>query len=305
MSQYIKDDLEGDVIAAEGEANPEPKEPEDRGDKIDPELAVENSKELAKEEIAPAVVADESDAKPMPSHIPKARFDKVNHKKNELQEALAEANRVIESLRAPKVDTKVEPNFDEDAKEQAYIDAFMEGDVEAAKVIRREINAHQREQMLAEVESRNAQRQEFSLQQQAESALQAEADRSFEAYPYLNTEEGAEATELIIALRDSKIAKGVAMDVALREAVAKIAPLFSPEGNGKVLQSGEISSRKTDSRSAAATARGAADSMLQPPSVQVGTGNRATAGRVNVAGMSDDQFENLSLAEKKQLRGDA
>lgn len=299
MALQEDNDVTGDVISVNGEpaAVIEKTEKEDRGDDFSPE-----------ESDKPAIEAKpepEPRKEVVPQHIPKARFDEVNTKKNELAEQLAEAQRQITELRTatkpvvPAAEQK--PAFDEDAKEQEYIDALMDGNNDLAKSIRREINAHMRSQVTEEVtqavETRSTQRQVATSLAQA--SAQAVAD-----FPYLDTEDGEEALELIVSLRDSKIAKGMTPAQALREAVEKIAPKFAPvEGD---TPSRELTGTKaaTDTRTANALARGATDSTLQPPSAQVGVGNRATNGRVNVSDMSEDQFENLSAADKKRLRGD-
>lgn len=297
MALQKDEDTTGDVISVNGQATQttditEASEVEDRGDDISPELATENLKALVKDE--PKEVVHEPETKPQ--HIPKSRFDEVNNRKNELASELAEAQRVIESLRAPAA--KPAPDtFDEDSKEQAYIDAMLDGNADLAKSLRREINANLISQTVQQVRAETAQEQAATTLKQA--SAQAVAD-----FPYLDTDDGADALELIVASRNDKIAKGMSPAEALRSAVAMIAPKFAPESDET--PSRELTGGKpaADTRTAAALARGAADSNLQPPTIQAGTGNRATAGRVDVANMSEEQFENLTLAEKKRARGD-
>lgn len=297
MSTEFIDDTE-EVVDMESMAATEegqPTEPEDRGDVVSPELSTENLKEL---------VADESkDAPATESHktasIPKARFDEVNEAKKEYQRQLEEANQIIAKLTAPQQQQAQEPQpqFDEDAKEQAYIEAMLDGDTATAKQIRREINANLRQQAVLDVETQYSQRQ--SMQ-----ALKDESAAAIESFPYLDTPEGSIALKLIITARDADIAKGVAPHLALRDAVNLIAPRFqtseSEAPEAKVLQN----EKSVDTRSVNAVRRGANDSLRQPPSIQSGIGNRTTAGRVDVANMDDEQFASLSEAELKRLRGD-
>jgi hypothetical protein len=65
-----------------------------------------------------------------------------------------------------------------------------------------------------------------------------------------------------------------------------------------------VNTELKDTRTANAIARGAADSNSQPPSAQAGIGNRATTAKVDVATITDEQFESMTEAEKKRLRGD-
>jgi hypothetical protein len=297
MALQEDDDTTGDVISVNGQAtteNVDKGEAEDRGDVLADELPAKEPAPVPEKDNPAVEVPPEPDTRPQ--HIPKVRFDEVNNRKNELAAELAEAHRVIESLRAPAA--KPAPaTFDEDAKEQEYIDAMLDGNADLAKSIRREINANLISQTVQQVRADTAHEQAATSLQQA--STQAVAD-----FPYLDTEDGAEALELIIASRDAKIARGMVPAEALRTAVAAIAPKFAPESEAPPSSGLTSGKPAADTRTAAALARGAADSNLQPPTVQAGTGNRATAGRVDVANMSDEQFENLTLAEKRRARGD-
>lgn len=295
MALQEDEDTTGDVISVNGAEteNTEQAEAEDRGDVI-----AEDAPEVepAKEVKPAAEVQPEPDAKPQ--SIPKSRFDEVNNRKNELAAELVEAQRVIDSLRAPATTPSAAATaFDEDAKEQEYIDAMLDGNADLAKSIRREINANLISQTVQQVRAETA-------HEQAATSLQQASSKAVSEFPYLDTEEGAEALELIVASRDAKIAKGMSPAAALSAAVATIAPKFAPASDETPLRELTTANPATDTRTAAALARGAADSNLQPPTVQAGTGNRAIAGRVNVAEMSEEQFENLTLAEKRRARGD-
>ena len=285
-------DIDGEVISVEGESTDTG--PEDRGDNLTPPEPVEAVEEEAAEEVH---------EERKPSGIPKARFDEVNEAKKAYQAELEEAKAEIERLKAssaPKPQAQAEPKpastFDDDAAEQAYIDAMMDGDADKAKTIRREINAHLRAQAVQDFETSQTSKSNAS-------ALQAESQASLESYPYLDTPDGEFALELIVAARNKAIASGVAPHIALRDAVAKIAPKFSPDGDTPPR---DLPAAKTqaDTRTQEALRRGAADSLRQPPAVQAGIGNRTTQARVEVEKLDEDQFANLSNAEKKRLRGD-
>lgn len=280
-------DTDGEVISLEGEASDTG--PEDRGDNLTEPV-----------EIKPEEAAEEAQEERKPSGIPKARFDEVNEAKKAAQAELEEARAEIERLRAasaPKPQAAPAPiNFDDDAAEQAYIDAMLDGDSDKAKTIRREINAHMRAQAVQDFET-------SQISKNNASALQAESQAALQSYPYLDTPDGEFALELIVAARNKAIASGVAPHIALRDAVAKIAPRFNPDGDAP---SRDLRGAKEqpDTRTQEALKRGAADSLRQPPAVQAGIGNRTTQARVEVDKLDEDQFANLSNAEKKRLRGD-
>lgn len=286
----------------------------DRGDEVSPELSKDNLSAVvdnaddAPEEDAPAEESTRQSAR-----IPKARFDEVNNERKEALRAAEEAReraaaleREIQALRqgakqpAPAAQPKQEaPSFDEDAKEQEYTTALMEGDTTKAHQIRREINSNLRQQAAHEAQIMVEQQ---LTQRQAAAALQAASQQAVADFPYLETPEGAEALDLIIASRDAKIARGIPAHQALSDAVKSIAPKFAPDESTR----GGLpnTTKPTDTRTAAAIARGAADANLQPPAVQAGIGARANAGRVNVEALTEDQFKNLSAEDKKRLRGD-
>lgn len=290
------DDLGGEVISINGEGTdndtPDSDTPEDRGDVVT----------TANAEDAP----EPEEQRKATGAIPKARFDEVNERRKTAEQELAEAQAEIERLRAAPAQrttppaaapVAAAPDFDEDAKEQAYIEAMLDGDTAKAKLIRMEINAALRSQAAQEFEARTVQRTEAA-------SLNAVARKSTEDYPYLDTADGEYALGLIVSARDAAIARGIPAHEALADAVAKIAPRFAPDDNGTpspVLPGGK---QPVDTRTKQALERGALDSTRQPPSLQAGLGNRSDKVRVDVLTMDEAQFENLTLAEKKALRGD-
>lgn len=276
---------------------------EDRGDVVTP--PADTTTEPTKTE---AVAAEPTATEPKAGSIPKARFDEVNERRKtaelELEATRAElaafkagkpaapAQTTTTTTDAPDADT-----FDEDAKEQAYIEAMLDGDTAKAKEIRKEINAHLRQQAAVEVEARTTQRNEATLLTQA--AAKASTD-----FPYLDTDEGSYALGLIVSARDAAIARGAPAHAALADAVAKIAPRFAPAEGTPPTRDLPASKPGVDTRTQQALERGALDSTKQPPPMQAGLGNRSDKVRVDVQALDEAQFAGLTLAEKKALRGD-
>lgn len=310
---------------------------EDRGDEVDPSLTAENLEALvganddddgAGEEVdaggaaevgeGAATEAGDQAGKPAPGTIPKGRFNEVNQQRKEAQAALALANKELERYRAQEAAAAKAPAApapaaaspaqapaaagatDLEAQEEAYEQALIDGDTKKAAQIRREMNESMRAQVKAEAKAEAVQE---LTQRQTAQLLETTAKNVTEAFPYLNTAEGAEALDLILAARDRKIAKGMPAHLALLEAANAIAPKFAPD-DGTPGRDSEKGAPAKDLRPAAALARGAADSVAQPPALQAGIGQRATAARVNVAQLTEAQFDALSEAEKKRLRGD-
>lgn len=285
-------DVDGEVIA------PESTEPEDRGDNL-PEPAAEEAPE-------PEHVEEHEDERQKKGGgmIPHARFSEVNEQRKEAQR-LAELERQradaleaeLQALRTNKPPAATPaPAFGEDAKEREYADALMEGELEKASQIRREINRELRKQAAQDAIT-------YQQQAEAERQLMTVAKQAEKDYPYLNTPEGAEVLEMIILSRDQRARKGIPLHQALADAVSAIAPRFAPnETPSSGLQN---TKQKVDTRTAQAIARGVSASASQPPAVQAGIGNRATSSMLDVSDMTDDQFNALSAAEKAKLRGDA
>lgn len=242
--------------------------------------------------------------------IPKGRFNEVNERRKELESENERLKRELAEARAAQpaapaaahVATAAQPEvavFDVAAKEQEYAAALIEGDTGKAAMIRGEINSHLIEQATQQAEGNIARRS-------AQQLLQAEVEVTLKTYPWLDTPDGADALDLIMAARDRAISQGFAPHQALRSAVAKIAPRFKPTEDDDTPSGGLPGGAKAeDTRSSEAVRRGAADAVAQPPAMQVGVGNRATpAARVDVTAMDDEQFAALSPAEKSRLRGD-
>lgn len=279
--------------------NDAPGAAEDRGDVVTPAPAP------AAAQLAPAADADaDSDTEAAAQHIPKARFDAVYAQRKEYQRRAEEAEAEIERLRtgtspapARAAQAAAVPEVDEDALEAAYADALLDGDTRKAAGIRREINAHIRASAAAEARSLG----------QAEAAL-AELDRAstqaLQAHPWLDTDAGAEALDMIIAVRDQKIARGMPAHRALADAVAAIAPRFAPADDAAPGKGSTVPVAHADTRTSRSLIRGAAAAESQPPAVQAGLGNRTTASRVDVENLTEEQFDALTPAEKAKLRGD-
>lgn len=308
-------DLGGEVIDA---SNPNgssdfdaPGADEDRGDVVDPELTAENLANVSgegKQAPAPAAEDEQEDTtggKPS-TGIPKARFNEVNEARKEAEALVESLRRELEAERmgkqqpttapAPTPAAPAAPEFDVDAAEQKYIELLMEGETAEATKLRSQINRH----VAAE-----AAQQAIAIQKEAAARvdLQTVADKAVEAWPYLNTPEGADALDLIKASRDANIARGMTPAKALQLAVDKIAPKFAP-AEGLTPPKVDGGKPPVDTRTANAIARGAQASQAQPPVVQAGIGNRAAAATLDVANLTDEQFDALSPAEKAKARGD-
>ncbi len=281
---------------------------EDRGDDFTPTADTEGGEDGG--ETPPAAAGAEHDGGDGHDNggtskgIPRGRFNEVNQQRKDALAQIAALQEEIARLKAPRETAPSEAPaaaapaaaFDVDAQEEAYVNALLDGDTKAAVAIRQQINAQLRQQAAESVT------QEMTARQ-AEQLLKTTANSVSNAYPWLNDPENDDVLELILAARDRKIAAGMPPHLALADAANTIAPRFAPAGDTPSGDLPKVAAAK-DTRPAAALARGAADSTAQPPALQAGIGQRATATRVNVSQMTEEQFEALTPAEKKRLRGD-
>jgi hypothetical protein len=195
-----------------------------------------------------------------------------------------------------------QPEFDERKAEKEYAELLADGEFEKAADLRMQINQQIREQAAFEVEERQA-------ATQTKQSLETVAAEAVADFPYLDTAEGVTAMTAIMAERNRLYsAGGVDIAEALRLAVDKLAPKLAPEGfvaptRGTPGKGSTTPNGRADTRPARAAARGAATEAGQPPALRGGQGSAPT-GTVDVEDMSEAQFEALTPAERKRLRGD-
>lgn len=240
------------------------------------------------------------------SGIPRARFNEVNDERKAALERAAALEAELAQLRGGQPGQTAAPaaapapaaerrQFDIAQAEEQYAQLMLDGDTKEAAKLRMQINA-------AIEDSAFARYTQASAATAAEARDLATAESLIEAFPYLETEEGAAALELIQDSVAMKLSRGVPLGQAMTEAVHAIAPRFAPAGApSRGFQSAATS---VDIRTAQAARRGAQHSMLQPPSVQAGLGNRTTAAAIDPTKITDEEYMELPEAERKRLRGD-
>lgn len=281
----MNEDTDSEEIIETEVKTEEAKEVEDRGDVVVPPV----SEELVEEKGEEKGEEEEKEDEPTNRMIPKSRFDEVNNKFKQLQEEMA----TLKASQVKPEETKEsnEPEVSVDDLELAAANALMEGDVAKYQQTQKQIR-----QMV--VDEAKAQARADFADQEARRSL-AETARELEGkYPDLHPETGnKDKINEVIEWRDFLITqKGTAAPQALRQAVERVmgspAPAKEPEA-------------KDDARKGAAIEKAAAASRAQPPALNVvGMGNRATASKVNVEEMTEEEFDALPVAEKKRMRGD-
>jgi hypothetical protein len=238
--------------------------------------------------------------------IPRARFNEVNDERKAALERAAALEAELAQLRGGQPVQTAAPaaasapaaerrQLDVAQAEEQYAQLMLDGDTKEAAKLRMQINAALEDAAFERYRQANA--------ASAAQARDLETAASLvQAYPWLDEPEGAEALDLIEVSMALKVSRGMDKNQALIEAVQTIAPRFAPAGHppgGIQGQGGSV-----DIRPERAARRGAQHSMLQPPSVQAGLGNRSTAAAIDPTKITDDEYMQLPEAERKRLRGD-
>lgn len=285
---------------------------EDRGDDVDPELGEDPDDDpdadpdADPEDIDPEDLADLA-GNGKAKMVPHARFNEVNEtlkseraERLRLEEELARARGQVPAKEEPAKD-ELKP-YDFDAAEDRYNDAILNGDTEQAKAIRREIRKEEQAHFERAAEEKAAAaydaRRQQDVQQAAQSALQAAAAEAYEAYPFLDEKGEApnvDAIDMVVAVRDANMRKGMEPAEALRKAVAKVGPMYSGK---KPPEGGEEERRSAREK---VIERNLEREKKIPPRDQ-GLGERSRV--IDYGKLSEEEFDALPETEKRRARGD-
>lgn len=299
----------------------EEEEEEDRGDEVDPDLEPDvdddneeplEEQEEEQEELDPDALAElAGDSKS--KMVPHARFNEVNESlKTEratrlrLEEELARAKgKAPADKDGGEGEEEVKP-FDFDAAEERYMDAIMEGEKDKAKQIRAEIRSQEKAYYTAEAtkgakETVEQERARSNAEAQ-QAAMVGVLEKAVTKYPFLNHESeeaNTDAIDEVVALRNHYFSKGgVTLAQALDKAVAKVGPRYAE------VDDGEEEEKPKPGR------KGASKEQIErnierdkkQPSRMPGIGERNS--KIDFANLSEEDFANLTAADKKKARGD-
>lgn len=278
-------------------------EVEDRGDEItDPEdEAAEEIDVPEEDEEEPAEDEEEESESPM---IPKSRFDQKNTEAKDLRDENAWLREQLEKVVGKEPEAKEEeisegPSPEEIASElsekrREMMSAIADGDIDYALEVEDEIN----EIRERETEQRAQRYAQKTLEEQNRVQQQQDADALSEQiladHPELLEDEA-----LLQEFRDYqefRAYKGDALVDSLRAAEAKV--FGTSEAKEDPPPRTTSRGRKKES-----VARNIKAQEQQPPVSRKGVGQRASANR-RVEDMTEAEFDKLSDAEKKKMRGD-
>lgn len=235
--------------------------------------------------------------------IPKGRFNEVNErmKAAEAELAILKSQTNIQQQDQSTQDRERElnpPSFDFDAKEAERDEALLDGDTALAKSLSAEI----RQAMLVEAgkiaQAEVAKIKTDEIANTNHRAAQEAANKAVADYPFLNDD--PEAYDEVVALRDTYTRTGLSLPEAITKAADRVAIIYG------IAPVEGVAPAQVASRTEAARSRNAdAANRQPPPTLKMGSGNRAQADKtLNTLVMSSDEIAALPQAERKRLRGD-
>jgi hypothetical protein len=273
----------------------------------EPEAVAEPKAEKPKD--APADISAETLAliagEDKPATVPHARFNEVNLSKkaaearvHELELELARLNGKAEAS-APKEPAKLQETpkeYDFDAAEDRYQEAFLDGDKTNAAAIRTEIRGQERAQAKAEAEAaadlRYNKHREDDDAKRTKLEFDLELSKAYAAYPFLNAEAAdanADAIEETLVWTQHFRGKGMTAAEALKAAAAKVGPAHTKKGETPPVETPKPDIQK------------GIDRANQIPAKAQGVGERAN--KLDLNKMSDKDFKNLPQEEEDRLSG--
>ena len=311
----------GDFVDDDEEIEEEEVQEEEVTEEVTEEVneEVEEEEEPAEEE-----TEDEEESPTEDIKIPKSRLDKeIAAKKAEREENQllqnyikkleAREEQFIELLKNQQKEQEAAeqpPEFDIEAKEEAAMDAILEGDSKEYKRIRKEINDYILNQAVTASEGASARATEAAKTEvhklDEESRFNQAVDELTNKYPIFdgnNKSYNEEALGEVNRLYTKFVNAGDNKTEALVEAVNLVAPKYGITEDKPAL--GDIEEAKVKRRTKAV--KKAAKTTQQQPPVSKG---KKTQSRVdefsydNLVSMSEKDWEKLPSAIKKKLRGD-
>lgn len=279
----------GDTV--EGDGTGEEESEEDESEEAEESESEEESDE--EEEIDPEILAEI--AEEGTTTVPIARLNKVIEENKRLK---GKSGQEQEEEQEP---VEQVPVFDLKAKLREKNAKLLEGDEEAALALDLEIEAHREQVATARAVGAIAQAQAARTNTKVIADVQAK-------FPQLadGDEFDQDALDEVKALRDVYMRKGDSFKVALQKAAEKVCGTATVKPDKKETEKKEpVDESKKNRLLARAKLAG-----RQPPAPtgKVGSGNRtsstiSTAG-LDLANMSDADYDALPEAQKRQMRGD-
>ena len=265
-----------------------------------PALAAETPVTEAIEETAAETPVSEEPRKHM---VPKSRLDEVLAKQKALEKQL-------DDLKAQKQEPGEAPSayaFDE--KEVEYQNLVLDGESQKAAALRKEIRAAERAQLEYELTSKIG---ESVSQSQQATALQQAASQLEDNFPVFNRNSdqyNEDYTQEVIDLRDAFIVKGENPVAALTKAAKFVLREYDLVDMGEPAAAPSLSAETAPRLDEVAKKRAEVSRKLkaaesQPPEMPGESSSARGEKSLDIASMTEDEFNALPEATLRRLRGD-
>ena len=288
------EETEEEVVEAVAEEVVEEAEEETVAEATEEALGEPVSEELEEEELVEEVEEEVVKADEKAHMVPKSRMDEEIARRRQLEDRLAKLEDDAKPQEAP------EPEFDFDSKEAEYMDAVLDGETDKAKAVRKEIRDEERKAMASELRKDIHNTTNVTKQQ---LDLDVAVSEMMTSYPVLDTSSDsadqaliAEANELMGMYANTGMASADALRKAVRMTLASNMPeLLQPKA---VETKAAPKKRTTDVRQKL-------EAASKQPAKLAGE-SAVTRGEdvINIGTMTDNDFDKLSDAQMKRLRGD-
>lgn len=234
------------------------------------------------------------DAKPQEPRIPKNRFDEVNERRKKAEQRLAELEGKNKQQQEPTVD------FDFEAKEDAYMDAVLDGDKQEARNIRQEIR--QAEKQLYEQQMRQAStstREETKAELELQSTIN-ELQTQYPVFDGNSDNYDQNLTEEALELFEGFKAQKYDPATAMRRAVRYVARANQLDAQGNPVETPAEEPKAQHKAEPEAGRKKVKRQAKQPPQPDP----RQVSDAPDPMSMSEDEFDKLSDQELAKIRGD-
>lgn len=236
-----------------------------------------------------------------PITIPKARFDEVNEQRKALARQVEELQARLNAPPPPAAPAAPEP-FDFEAAEKKFLEATLDGDLDAAASLRKEINEKLINQAVHSALQHVPKTDDAVAAVRAENAVVAATAEMNALYPVFDpnsesfnedlTKEAVFQTQAMIQM------KGMSYPEAVRIAAANVAKL-----NGIAPSGSKPAAAPAPAKPPAAAAKIEA-AANQPPATPTASAASSAEPQFDIDNMTDAEFLALPKAVRSRLRGD-
>lgn len=282
-------------------------------EKVEPEETTEEAVEPQADEPEPvkepAETPEEPEEKTKSHKVPVSRLNKEVEKRREAESRYEELQKKLEALEekvaapqqeAPTQQEPSEPEYDVTSKMQEAMTLAMDGDLEKSAALMAEVISKSNDQAVKQ--ATEASKQDYTQMTAAEkeqAMLTQTAEKIVNTYPQFNSDSesyDAAMTEELKDYRDAFFAKGEEAHAALEKAKDLVVRLHG-------LDQAEAPQETAPAKEPKKDVKKAVDAAIKTPPKTSGDLDTEKAEK-RIEDFTEEEFEKLSPAELKKLRGD-